>query len=387
MSKELEIEKNIDYFQLSLKISADLCLLRSRTTKTYPERSRMDRKSKTCAEPSRGSDNHFNVLFTCIGRRVSLLESFRRAAKQLKVNASLLGTDTTELSPALQLCDRRFIVKSTTHPGYIKQLLSIVKANRIKLLIPTVDLDLKSLARNKAKFAALNCRVLVSDPQVIDICQDKRKTYKFLLKNNFDAPATISVWTALKNRKSSIVNHKSETRFPLFLKPWDGSAGKGNAVVNNRNELLFYARRIRNAICQELVKGAEYTCDVYVDFVMKVRCVVPRKRIQVRAGEVIKGQTAKNALIMSEAIRLVEKLGAGPGVITLQLFLIDEGKVKFTEINPRFGGGVPLSIKAGANFPKWILQELTGKKPNIRPDGFKDGLIMLRYDSEVWLKL
>jgi len=336
-----------------------------------------NRKSKT--------GNRLNILFTCIGRRVSLLESFRRAAKQLKINASLLGTDTTELSPALQLCDQRFSVKPTTHAGYIKQLISIVKANRVKLIIPTVDLDLKRLAQNKSKFTAMGCRVLVSDPGVINICQDKRKTYKFLLRNNFGTPATISIRTALKNSKSSIVNSKSETRFPLFLKPWDGYASRGNAVVNNRKELLFYSKRIPNAICQELVKGVEYTCDVYVDFGMKVRCVVPRRRIEVRAGEVSKGQVVKNTRIMSEATALVEKLGAGPGVITLQLFLTDDGKVKFIEINPRFGGGVPLSIKAGANFPKWILQELTSKKPNIPPDGFKDGLIMLRYDSEVWL--
>jgi len=307
-----------------------------------------------------------------------LLESFRRAAKQLKINAYFLGTDTTELSPALQLCDWRFIVKPTTHTGYIKQLLSIVKANRVKLLIPTVDLDLKRLAQNKAKFAALGCRVLVSDPEIIDICQDKRKTYKFLLSNNFDTPATISINTALKNSKS-------QTRFPLFVKPWDGSAGRGNAVVGNRTELLFYSKRILNPICQELVKGTEYTCDVYVDFSMKVRCVVPRKRIEIRAGEVSKGQVATNTRIMSEATSLVEKLGASPGVITLQLFLTDSGKIKFIEINPRFGGGVPLSIKAGADFPKWILQELIGRKPNIRPNSIKDGLIMLRYDSEVWL--
>ncbi len=315
-------------------------------------------------------------MFTCIGRRVSLLESFRRASKHLKINASLLGTDTTELSPALQLCDQRFSVKPTTHAGYIKQILSIVKANKVNLLVPTVDLDLKRLAQNKSKFATLGCRVLVSNPEVIDICQDKRNTYRFLVKNGFDTALTISVRSALS---------KTNIEWPCFLKPWDGYAGRGNAVVKNRNELLFYAKRIPNAICQELVEGTEYTCDVYVDFGMKVRCVVPRKRIEVRAGEVSKGQVAKNARIMSEAVTLVEKLGAGPGVITLQLFLTDDGKVKYIEINPRFGGGAPLSIKAGADFPKWILQELTGRKPNIRPDGFKDGLIMLRYDSEVWL--
>lgn len=328
-----------------------------------------------------------NVLFTCIGRRVSLLESFRRAARRLRLSASFFGTDTTELSSALQLCDKRFIVKPTTHPRYIAELLSIVKANKVTLLVPTVDLDLKALAENKAKFAALGCRVLVSEPEVIEICQDKRKTYKFLLQNNFSAPATLNIETVLRNRKSSIINHKSETKFPLFLKPWDGSASRGNAVVNNRDELLFYAKRIPNAICQEFVKGIEHTCDVYIDFDMKVRCVVPRRRIETRAGEVSKSQVVKDRRIMAEAGKLVEKLGAGPGVITLQLFVTDDGKIKFIEINPRFGGGAPLSIKAGADFPRWILQELSGRKPAIRPDAFNDGLTMLRYDSEVWLQV
>jgi len=320
--------------------------------------------------------NNLNILFTCIGRRVSLLNSFRRAAGLLKIDASFFGTDTTDLSSALQLCDEGFLVKPTTHPGYIKQLLSIVKANRVKLLIPTVDLDLKLLARNKPKFAAAGCHVLVSAPEVIDICQDKRKTYRFLIKNGFDTPATISVAYALSKKKLN---------WPCFLKPWDGSAGKQNTFVNNRRELSFYAQRIPNAICQEFIEGTEYSCDVYVDFGMRVRCVVPRKRIEIRAGEVSKGQVVKNPRIMSEAATLVEALEAGPGVITLQLFLTDDDRIKFIEINPRFGGGAPLSIKAGANFPKWILQELLSRKTNIRFDGFKDNLIMLRYDGEVWL--
>ncbi len=226
------------------------------------------------------------------------------------------------------------------------------------------------------KFAAAGCRVLVSNPDVIDVCQDKRKTYRFLIKNGFDAALTMSVRSALAKRAID---------WPCFLKPWDGSAGRENAVARNRKDLLFYAKRIPNVICQEFVEGTEFTCDVYVDFDMKVRCVVPRKRIEVRAGEMSKGQIVKNARIMHEAAALVEKLGAGPGVITLQLFLTDDDKVKFIEINPRFGGGAPLSIKAGANFPKWIVQELTGRKTNMCPDAFKDGLTMLRYDSEVWL--
>ncbi len=326
---------------------------------------------------SKSAVERLGVLFTCIGRRVSLLNSFCRSARELKINAHFFGTDTTKLSSALQLCDKGFLVKPVTNANYIKQLLTIAKTNKVKLLVPTVDLDLKLLAQNRSKFAAIGCCALISTPYVVDVCQDKRKAYRFLLKNGFDTAFTMSVQAALSKKKLN---------WPCFLKPWDGYASRGNAVVNNRKELLFFAKRIPNTICQEFVEGTEHTCDVYVDFSMKVRCVVPRKRIEVRAGEVSKGQIVKHPHIMSEAARLVETLGAGPGVITLQLFLTDDGKVKFIEINPRFGGGVPLSIKAGANFPKWILQELLGKKTNIRLDNFKDNLIMLRYDGEVWLE-
>jgi len=317
-----------------------------------------------------------NVLFTCIGRRVSLLRSFMEAAKQLRIRARFLGTDITQLSPALQLCDKKCIVKSIAHPDYVKDLLQIVKKNKVKLLVPTIDTDLLLLAKNKDKFTRLGCQTLISNVGVIQICQDKRKTHQFLASNSIDAPAIMSVRAALKKKKLT---------WPLLLKPWDGAAGKGVTLATNRAELSVLSRRIPNCIAQQFIQGVEYTCDVYVDFDMTVRCVVPRKRIEVRAGEVSKGQVVKYPHIMAAAAQVVEKLGAGPGVITVQMFLTDEKQIKVVEINPRFGGGAPLAIKAGANFPKWILQELLGKKPIIRFDGFKDGLVMLRYDAEVWL--
>jgi carbamoyl-phosphate synthase large subunit len=319
----------------------------------------------------------FNILFTCIGRRVSLLESFKKAAKELKLNCKCFGTDRTELSAALQLCDKKFIVNSVTHQDYVKQLLKIVKQNSVKLLVPTVDLDLHLLAANKNKFSDAGCTVLISEPDVINICQDKRQTFKFLAENGFDTPVTLSTEQAL---------HKKNIKYPLFLKPWDGYASRGNALVKNREELCFYTKKIPNCIVQEFIAGQEFTCDVFVDFDLKVRCVVPRNRIETRTGEVSKGKIIKNMKIMRRTAELVQTLGAGPGIITVQLILTKDETIKFIEINPRFGGGVPLSIKAGANFPKWILQLLTGKVPNIKLDGFENNLLMLRYDEAVWLR-
>jgi len=319
------------------------------------------------------------VLFTCIGRRVSLLQCFRQAAETLGLRARFYGTDAGRLSPALQLCDEAFLVEPITHADYIDQLFSIVRRHEVKLLVPTVDLDLPLLARHRPQFEDLGCRVLVSDPEVIDTCQDKRRTFGFLTKHGFGTPVTMSVRTALA------ADRRGELTWPCFLKRWDGYASRGNAVVHNRAELRFFARQIPNAICQELIEGQEYTCDAYVDFAMRVRCIVPRLRIEVRSGEVSKGRVVRHAEVMGQARRIVELLGAGPGVITLQLFVTKTGEIRFTEINPRFGGGAPLSIRAGADFPRWILQELTGQQPRIRFDGFTDGLMMLRYDAEVWL--
>jgi carbamoyl-phosphate synthase large subunit len=331
----------------------------------------------TGAGPSEDAPSS-GVLFTCIGRRVSLLERFREAARRLSLAIRFCGTDTSELSPALQRCDEAFLVKPTTHAEYAEQLLSLVERHGIRLLVPTVDLDLRLLARHERRFADLGCRVLISAPDVIDICQDKRRTSGFLAKHGFDAPLTMSVRQTLSTDRKGLIS------WPRFVKRWDGYASQDNAVVHDREELQFFAKRIPNAICQEYVEGTEFTCDVYVDFEMQVRCVVPRWRIEVRSGEVSKGQVVKHPGIMARSRRLVELLGAGPGIITLQVFLTDKDEIKFVEINPRFGGGVPLSIEAGADFPLWILQELRGQRPRIEFDAFEDGLIMLRYDAEIW---
>lgn len=327
----------------------------------------------------RRAERDMAVLFTCIGRRVSLLKAFRDAARRLGRRIRFCGTDVTRLSPALQCCDEAFLVERTTHPRYISQLLAIVRKHGVRLIVPTTDLDLRALAAHRSRFERLGCHVLVSEPDVIDICRDKRRTCRFLRQNGFDGPRTWSPRAALE------ADRRGQLAWPCLIKPWDGSAAKGNTIVHDRKELLFFARRVPNAICQEMVKGTEYTCDVYVDFKRRVRCVVPRRRIEVRSGEVSKAQVVKDGRIMESAAEVVRRLGAGPGVITVQLFVTKRNAIKIIEVNPRFGGGVPLAIRAGADFPKWILQELGGQRPRIAFGGFKDGLVMLRYDSEVWL--
>jgi len=315
------------------------------------------------------------ILFTCVGRRVSLVRSFRQACSRLGCQSVIIGTDTTKYSPALLCCDRQYIVRPIADKGYYQDISKIITQEKVDILIPTIDLDLSLWAQKRKSLARRGCTALISKPEVVAVTHDKRLTHRFLVEHGFDSPDTLSARQALKNRK----NH-----FPCFLKPWDGHASLGARVVRNREELKFYSKNVPNSIVQELIEGQEHTVDVLVDFAGQVRCVVPRRRIAVRGGEVSKGVTVKNSLIIEQCKQLVETLAAGPGVITLQCFLTPENKVKFIEINPRFGGGVPLAIKAGAAFPRWILQLWMGQNPRISFDRWRDGLVMLRYDEAVW---
>ena len=52
------------------------------------------------------------------------------------------------------------------------------------------------------------------------------------------------------------------------------------------------------------------------------------------------------------------------------------------EINPRFGGGYPLTYFSGANFAKYLIKDYLDEKLSYFED-WKENLVMLRFDAEV----
>ena len=53
------------------------------------------------------------------------------------------------------------------------------------------------------------------------------------------------------------------------------------------------------------------------------------------------------------------------------------------EINPRFGGGYPLSYSAGANYPGWLIAEYLQGKQLSKFSSWQANLLMLRYDQQI----
>ena len=315
-----------------------------------------------------------NILFTCVGRRVSLLQEFRRAAADLDVELVIHACDASELAPGLKVADKTFEVPKVDNPEYIPRLLEYCRQNNVHGLVPLIDPELLPLAKVKERFARSGTRIIVSAPEVIRICMDKALTSEFLLKHGFRTP---HILTAEELQSPS---------FPLFIKPRCGSASIEAHKVESAQALSYYTQQLSDIIVQEFIEGSEYTVDVFADFQGKARCAVPRQRLAVLAGEISKGQVVRDPQIMAESCRLVEALGGCEGLITVQCFLTRQKEVVFIETNPRFGGGVPLSIQAGADSPRWLMELLMGREPTVTMRAWTDGLVMLRYDRAIYVK-
>ena len=141
-------------------------------------------------------------------------------------------------------------------------------------------------------------------------------------------------------------------------------------------------KQIGDYIVQPFIEGTEYTVDIFCDYEGNPLFITPRIRVAVRAGEVLKTEIAMDEKIIEECRKLIA--GFQPcGPMTVQL--IRQNKTDddyYIEINPRFGGGAPLSMKAGARSAEAILKLLSGEKVDYS-DVIDDGAVYSRFDQSV----
>ncbi|MBV7268155.1 ATP-grasp domain-containing protein [Winogradskyella luteola] len=315
-----------------------------------------------------------NILITSAGRRVSLVRSFQKELKKFFPESKVFASDSTpKLSAACQIADHYFEVPRLNEDLYFEEFISLCQQHNIKLIIPTIDTELLQLAQNKVRLEEKGVSVVISSIDFITKCRDKRSIHSFF---------------ETKGLRVAKEYGKDNYSLPMFIKPYDGSRSVDTYVINKKSELTDYHFENEKLMFLEYLdhnEFTEFTCDLYYDKNNKLKCAVPRKRLEVRDGEVYKALTQNNILVKYIRQHLLHIDGA-VGCITAQFFLHnnDESKIYAIEINPRFGGGFPLSYLAGANFPKWIIEEyLLENNIEDKFNSWESDLLMIRYDDEI----
>lgn len=312
-----------------------------------------------------------NILITSCGRRVELVQAFKAARDKLNISGNVVCADCLFSAPALSFGDKKYVIPRIDSGKYIQVLKEIIVNENINLVVPTIDTELQIFADNKAELESSGAKVLIASKEAVAICGDKNITAKFFYDNGFDLPATIA-----ENEWSSYAGE-----YPLFIKPRNGSSSINVFKVNNKKELDFFIDYVQNPIVQQCVTGQEYTIDILTDFDGKPILVVPRKRLAVRSGEILKGQIDKNKKIIEISKMLVKKLSFS-GMLTVQGFWTSDEKLLLIEMNARFGGGAPMSIKAGADFCEMLYRMLSGEILSYN-ENYNDGTLVVRFDDSV----
>lgn len=314
-----------------------------------------------------------NILITSGGRRVSLVKIFQKELKTIYPKGKVFVVDhNPELSAAAHVADGAFKVPQVMDSDYLNSVIEICVNNNITLIIPTIDTELIILAENEKKLLEYDIKLVISSLEFIKKCRDKRKINDFFL--------SLKINIAKEYPKDNYI-------LPLFIKPSDGSRSADTFIILKQSDFLDYHFKNEKLMFLQYLDQEyyeEYTCDLYYAKDNKLKCVVPRKRIEVRDGEVSKSKTERNILLeyIKERMHYIE---GARGCLTVQFFKHkDNNRIIGIEINPRFGGGFPLSYLAGANYTKWIIDEyLLNKEVNESFDCWENNLLMLRYDDEI----
>jgi carbamoyl-phosphate synthase large subunit len=319
-----------------------------------------------------------SVLLSSAGRRVELLRGFRAALDTLGVDGRVLAADRSWYSSAVHSADSHYQVPSCDAPDYVPRLFELCGAQNVDLVVPTIDPELPVLAAARDDLAAIGTTVAVSSPEVVAIAADKRTTHDWLTAHGFP--------TVHQTTVAEVEADPTSWPFPLLVKPRLGSAGRGVAVVRDPVELQVAARD-GDVVVESLAAGTEHTIDALVDRTGRCVCAVPRRRIEVRAGEVAKAVTVRSPTLERLAVDVCEALPGAYGAITIQAFVGNQpDDIAIIELNARFGGGFPLAREAGADYPRWLLEEVIGLPSTARSDGWEPGLVMLRYDAAVFVR-
>jgi len=323
-----------------------------------------------------------NVLLTSVGRRTYLVNYFKDAVAD--INGKVFAANSIE-TYALKQADEFTLTPGIYSDNYIDYLINYCLEKKINIIISLFDIDLPILSRNKQRFSDIGINIIISSPDIIDICNDKWATYLYLKNNNIKTPITY-----LSRKEATLDIEHNKITFPLIIKPRWGMGSIGIYKVDNVDELdIFYnkvkrdilnsylkyesAIDIDNAILiQEFIDGEEYGIEIINDLEGNYITTFSKKKLAMRSGETDLAKTISDSKL--------ESIGEGIALRLKHISILDtdclekDGQYYVLEMNARFGGQYPFSHLAGANLPKqiieWSLGENTNKsnlqvKPNV----------------------
>ena len=313
-----------------------------------------------------------NFLILAAGTRNKVVQYFKKTFDGI---GTVVATDASNLGPAIYDADKYYIVPSITAPGYIDIILDICKNEKIDGVLSLIDPELSLLAANVDRFKAVGTTVIGSSYKLCEMALDKMQMYQWLVDHGYKCARS---WLDKEEFYKAV--EAGEVTYPVFVKPYRGSASISISKVNDIDTIEQLFAHEDDLMIQEFLNGQEIGADVYIDMISgEVVSIFTKKKIKMRAGETDKAVSFKDPVLFE----LIEKfaLEAGyKGQIDIDIFEID-GQYYISEVNPRFGGGYPHAYESGCDHMKLILENLRGNVNRKHIGAYDEGIYMMKYNE------
>jgi carbamoyl-phosphate synthase large subunit len=282
----------------------------------------------------------------------------------------VVAADADPSAVGLRLAHGSGVVPLGSDPGFVPALCQIALNNDAKALVCTVAEEMVAVRRDRRLLEKAGVATWLPTAEAVLTCLDKWRFAQRCLSAGIAAPPT-ALGTA------------QGVPGPWVVKPRFGRGSRDVHVVERSDELRWALGRVAEPLVQTRLEGREFTVDALVDRDGTLAGAVPRWRLETKAGISTKGQTFAHDALVVEVGRLLAAVQID-GPANIQGFLGADGNIAFTEVNPRFSGGLPLSLAAGADFVGEYLRGLLGLP--LRPHRLRGraGVTMTRYFAEVF---
>jgi carbamoyl-phosphate synthase large subunit len=261
--------------------------------------------------------------------------------------AQIIGSDTHTEHAGSNFADRVLIIERVESEKFLSSLSANLEEHKPHYYLPLNESELRllsSLSSKDLEDLFKETQIVWSGKRVLDTFLDKESTMIFL--------DTIQ----LKRPKSYLSNNFGSFKYPLIVKPRNGSGSKSLFLCNNLEELKSSLVFVKSPIIQEFIpdQEGEYTVGVFAKKGSGVRTISFRRRLSPGGGTSWCETYYDSKLAgICEAIAKAIDLD---GSINVQLRKY-EGEYYIFEINPRFSSTVHIRSKLGFNDVLWSLED------------------------------
>lgn len=291
-----------------------------------------------------------------------------------KLGFFVIGADSSANAVGLSLADSAAVLPRADDAKYLDALLTQAKERSVDAVVFTTVEELKVAAANRGSFAASGLAIWVPELEALELADDKWAFAQALDKWAIPHPAS----TIDKDGLEDVPG-------PWVVKPVHGRGSRGVRYSASREEVEA-ALKSGDMIAQSQLIGQEFTCDVLVDPEGRLLAAVPRWRQATRGGISVEGETFSDEEQIQAVCQICDQVMSALGLdgpACVQGFIGENGVVVM-EVNPRFSGGLPLTLAAGADVVGAYAKLVLDRADRLDELTWTPGVKMTRHFSEVF---